>query len=161
MQNGHASHGGSGGSNSRRGADAWVFDVDGCLIDSLTGTSLRPGAMNLLAHLGRRNRVLLWSAGGGSYARERAERFAVDEHVSAYFSKDERDSDGNYRIGHLSLDAAYAVFIDDRPEDLAADLDVVAVSPYIAPDPHDRGLASVARRAGLGLSGSKTVESNE
>jgi hypothetical protein len=22
----------------------WTFDVDGCLVDSLTGTSLRPGA---------------------------------------------------------------------------------------------------------------------
>ena len=31
--------------------DGWVFDVDGCLVDSLTGTSLRPGARELLARL--------------------------------------------------------------------------------------------------------------
>ena len=27
----------------------WAFDVDGCLVDSLTGTSLRPGALEVLA----------------------------------------------------------------------------------------------------------------
>ena len=44
----------------------WVFDVDGCLVDSLTGTSLRPGAATLLAGLRARGRtVIVWSAGGG------------------------------------------------------------------------------------------------
>jgi long-chain acyl-CoA synthetase len=133
----------------RSGACAWVFDLDGCLIDSLTGTSLRPGAMELLEHLARSNRVVLWSAGGDDYARDRAKQFGVDGHVSAYFSKSGRDDDGNYRTGHLEVDAGSAVFVDDRPEDLAIDLDVVAVSPYLAPDPHDRGLVSAARLAGL------------
>src|SRR5581483_7077971 len=32
-------------------AAVWVFDVDGCIVDSLTGTSLRPGARELLEHL--------------------------------------------------------------------------------------------------------------
>jgi hypothetical protein len=144
---------GGGGASAkpavRSGASAWVFDLDGCLIDSLTGTSLRPGAMELLEHLGRSNRVVLWSAGGDGYARDRAKQFGVDRHVSGYFSKDGRDDDGTYRTGHLALDTCSAVFVDDRPEDLAIDLDVVAVSPYLAPDSHDRGLVSVARRAGL------------
>ena len=39
--------------------------------------------------------------------------------------------------------------MDDRPEDLSPDLTVVAVSPYLVDDPHDRGLDEVARRAGL------------
>ena len=148
MQGAHAGEGASGPDN-RRGATAWVFDLDGCLIDSLTGTSLRPGAMELLEHLGRCNRIVLWSAGGDDYAQERAEQFGVDGYVSAYFSKDGRDDKGNYRTSHLTLDASNAVFVDDRPEDLAVDLEVLAVSPYLAPDPFDCGLAHVARRAGL------------
>jgi long-chain acyl-CoA synthetase len=156
MQGGHAGERASGAA-IRSGATAWVFDLDGCLVDSLTGTSLRPGAMELLEHLGRCNRIVLWSAGGGDYARDRAEQFGVDGHVSAYFSKDGRDNNGNYFIGHLTLDADRAVFVDDRPEDLARDLDVLAVSPYLAPDPHDRGLVSVARHAGLHLAFPETV----
>jgi long-chain acyl-CoA synthetase len=130
--------------------DCWVFDVDGCLVDSLTGTSLRPGARDVLEHLsGAGRRVLLWSAGGDDYARERAERFAVADHVSGYFGKDERDGEGYYRTEHLPTGPEDAVFVDDRPEDLARELDVLAVSPYLSDDPHDRGLAAVARRAGL------------
>ena len=148
MQRGHAGESAPGPA-VRSGATAWVFDLDGCLIDSLTGTSLRPGALELLEHLGRCNRVVFWSAGGDDYAKERAEQFGVDGYVSAYFSKAGRDDLGSYRTSHLTLDASRAVFVDDRPEDLAIDLDVLAVSPYLAPDPHDRGLASVARHAGL------------
>lgn len=148
MQRGHAGESAPGPA-VRSGATAWVFDLDGCLIDSLTGTSLRPGALELLEHLGRCNHVVFWSAGGDDYAQERAEQFGVDGYVSAYFSKDGRDDRGSYRTCHLTFDASRAVFVDDRPEDLATDLDVLAVSPYLAPDPHDRGLASVARHAGL------------
>ncbi len=49
----------------------WVFDVDGCLVDSLTGTSLRPGAQDIVMRLAAQGRVLLWSAGGEGYARAR------------------------------------------------------------------------------------------
>jgi hypothetical protein len=149
MERGDGGGGAGAKAAVRSGAGAWVFDLDGCLIDSLTGTSLRPGARELLEHLGRCSRVVLWSAGGDDYARDRAKQFGVDGHVSAYFSKDGRDDGGNYRTGHLEVDVGTTVFVDDRPEDLAVDLDVVAVSPYLAPDPHDRGLVSAARRAGL------------
>ncbi|MGO9854392.1 MAG: HAD family hydrolase [Acidimicrobiales bacterium] len=131
-------------------ADCWVFDVDGCLIDSLTGTSLRPGARAVLEHLARGGRrIILWSAGGDAYARARAEQFGVDRLVSGYFSKQDRDGGGAFRTGHLPLTGSRAVFVDDRPEDLGHDLDVLAVSPYLSDDPHDRGLEPVARRAGL------------
>ncbi len=73
--------------------DCWVFDVDGCLVDSLTGTSLRPGAREILEHLAGRTRVFLWSAGGDDYAQDRAEQFGVDHLVSGYFSKEGRDAD--------------------------------------------------------------------
>lgn len=134
-------------SSSLPTVDWWVFDVDGCLIDSLTGTSLRPGAQELLAHLGSGSRIILWSAGGADYARARAEQFGVDGHISGYFAKGGRDGDGHYVTGHLAVDPDRAVFVDDRPEDLAPDLEVLAVSPYLSEDPYDHALEAVARRA--------------
>jgi hypothetical protein len=128
--------------------DCWVFDVDGCLVDSLTGSSLRPGARDLLAHLaGRGARVILWSAGGDEYARARAEQFELDDFVDAFHAKAERDGDGYYVTAHLGVVPGHVVFVDDRPEDLAGDLDVRTVSPYLADDRHDRGLEDVTRSA--------------
>jgi long-chain acyl-CoA synthetase len=129
--------------------DCWVFDVDGCLVDSLTGTSLRPGARELLHSLLGRARVLLWSAGGDTYAQARATQFQMEHLVSAYFSKEGRDAQGCYLTTHLPLGPGRVVFVDDRPEDLASELEVIAVSPYLSDDPHDRGLQAVARLAGL------------
>jgi long-chain acyl-CoA synthetase len=140
------------GGETSSAADCWVFDVDGCLVDSLTGTSLRPGAREVLDSLAGRARVLLWSAGGDAYARARAEQFQVDHLVNGYFSKEGRDARGHYLTTHLPLGAGLTVFVDDRPEDLSGELDVVAVSPYLSDDPHDRGLRAVARRAGLSSS---------
>lgn len=131
------------------GAECWVFDVDGCLVDSLTGTSLRPGAREILDCLAGRSRILLWSAGGDAYARARAEQFQVDHLVNGFFSKEGRDTRGRYLTTHLPLGSGRVVFVDDRPEDLAEDVDVLAVSPYLADDAHDRGLREVARQAGL------------
>jgi long-chain acyl-CoA synthetase len=152
MPSASRSEGGRTGVGTPPDVECWVFDVDGCLVDSLTGTSLRPLAQQLLEHLGRTSRVLLWSAGGGAYARERAEQFRVGRHVSGYFPKDGRDGDGCYRTTHLAVDPARTVFVDDRPEDLAQDLEVLTVSPYLSEDPHDRGLERVAQRAGLSRS---------
>ena len=144
--------GGPAGTGGQAEADCWVFDVDGCLVDSLTGTSLRPGARDLLEHLGGSGcRIILWSAGGDDYARHRAEQFAVDDLVSGYFGKEDRDGEGCYWMGQLPVRRHRCVFVDDRPEDLAHQLEVVAVSPYLSDDPHDRGLEAVARRAGLRL----------
>jgi hypothetical protein len=43
----------------------WAFNVDGCLVDSLTGTSLRPGALEVLGRLRKVGATVLhWSAGG-------------------------------------------------------------------------------------------------
>ena len=128
----------------------WVFDVDGSLVDSLTGTSLRPGARALLAHLAERDdRVLCWSAGGREYAGQRIAQFGLDPFVSGCFGKDRRDDSGFYVTSHLPLGAGPSVFVDDRPEDLAPGLTVVALQPYLAEDPHDRGLERMARLVGL------------
>jgi long-chain acyl-CoA synthetase len=128
----------------------WVLDVDGCLVDSLTGTSLRPGARTLLEHLRRNDRrVILWSAGGEAYTLARAQQFSIDDLVQGCFGKDERDGDGCYRTDHLPIGEGPALFVDDRPEDLSGRFEILAVSPYLSDDPHDRGLAHAARRAGI------------
>ena len=155
MRSAQPEEGGPGGLAAPSDVDCWVFDVDGCLVDSLTGTSLRPEAEEVLRYLGIRSRVLLWSAGGGEYARVRAQQFGLDRHVSGYFPKEGRDRDGCYLTVHLPVDRRRTVFVDDRPEDLARDLEVLVVSPYLSEDRHDRGLRAVARRAGLPPPGSR------
>jgi long-chain acyl-CoA synthetase len=130
-------------------AHTWILDVDGTLVDSLTGTSLRPGALALLELVKARHaRVLLWSAGGSSYARERAEAAGIGHLVDGYHAKDGRDTDGRYRTTHVVSETSNVVFVDDRPEDMPIGADVVAVSTYLAPNPHDRGLDRATRRLG-------------
>jgi hypothetical protein len=92
--------------------------------------------------------VLWWSAGGHDYAARRATEFEVEPLVSGFFAKEGRDESGFYLTSHLALGSGSAVFVDDRPEDLSPGLTVIAVSPYLVHDPHDRGLRDVARRAG-------------
>lgn len=119
----------------------WVFDVDGTLVDSLTGTSLRPGAEELLIRLRSEGcSVFLWSAGGADYARQRAEQHRIDLLFDAFHGKDDRDVAGSYIAKFLDapLDATY---VDDRPEDLPVGADIITVSPYLASDEFDRGLA--------------------
>ena len=128
----------------------WVFDVDGCLVDSLTGTSLRPGAATLLAGLRARGRtVIVWSAGGGPYAQRRAEQHDVAHLVDAFHGKDSRDSNGAYEVHHLVEESTVLVLVDDRPEDMPSGHEVIAVPPYLASNPHDRALRTVAERAGI------------
>jgi long-chain acyl-CoA synthetase len=134
-------------------ATYWVFDIDGSLVDSLSGTSLRPGARALLTHLVARDQpVLFWSAGGQQYAERRAAQFDLESLVDACFAKEGRDELGFYITSHLALGSSPAIFVDDRPEDLSPGLTVVAVRPYLADDPHDRGLEAVSRLAGLATS---------
>jgi long-chain acyl-CoA synthetase len=129
----------------------WVFDVDGCLIDSLTGTSLRPGTLDLLHHLrSRACTVLLWSAGGADYARRRAAEQGVEDLFDGFHTKSRRDSKGRYIPDEFLVSTAAAVFVDDRPEDMPDGAEVIGVSPYLVHNPHDRGLAPATARAGIG-----------
>jgi hypothetical protein len=128
----------------------WVFDLDGCLIDSLTGTSLRPGAMELLTHLRRSHRcVVLWSAGGAEYARGRAVELQIDGLFDSFHDKEGRDEAGRYLIEQLVHSLSDMVLVDDRPEDMPQGAQVIAVAPYLAANPHDRGLVVATERAGL------------
>jgi long-chain acyl-CoA synthetase len=130
--------------------ERWVFDVDGCLVDSLTGTSLRPGARELLTHLNAGSAsVVWWSAGGEDYARRRAEQFGLNHLVQAFRAKTGRDVDGKYTTCDVTEAGVAVIFVDDRPEDLPSGATVVPVSPYLIHNPHDRGLSDAARRAGV------------
>jgi hypothetical protein len=132
-------------------ATVWVFDVDGCLIDSLVGASLRPGARELLCHLRSSGaKVHLWSAGGADYARARMEPHGVDAHFDGFHDKDARDVHGRYVPSFLT-DALAAVYVDDRPEDMPRGAEVIAVSPYLSENRWDRGLIPAATRAGVVL----------
>jgi phosphoglycolate phosphatase-like HAD superfamily hydrolase len=130
--------------------EVWVFDLDGCIVDSHTGTSLRPGALELLDRLRSAGaRIVLWSAGGADYARRRADEHGVTSRFDAFHDKDGRDPAGRYRTDHFLVDHRRVVFVDDRPEDMPEDAEVIAVSPYLGQNPHDRGLAGARARAGL------------
>jgi hypothetical protein len=132
-------------------AATWVFDLDGCLIDSLTGRSLRPGAVDLLAQLHHgAATVMMWSAGGAAYAQERVTALGIGRYFQSFHDKQGRDADGRYTTDGFLSGRRQVIFVDDHPEDLPVDADVVAVRPYLAADIHDRGLEPVALRAELG-----------
>jgi long-chain acyl-CoA synthetase len=134
---------------SARGPSTWVFDVDGCLVDSITGTSLRPGAADLLAAVRAAGGcVVLWSAGGVDHARRRAAHCGITGLVDHFGEKDGRDDSGAYRWSGVPLTGP-VVFVDDRPEDLPADQRTIAVSPYLAPNPHDVVLLRLVAQLGL------------
>lgn len=129
-----------------------MFDVDGTVVDSHTGSSLRPHTDLLLEHLRQQScAIVLWSAGGADYARERAEQHGMGGLFDAFHDKDGRDGAGRYVVHRFLDELSGVVFVDDRPEDIPVDAEVVCVSPYIAHDPHDRGLRPALVRAGLSL----------
>ncbi len=125
----------------------WAFDVDGCLVDALTGGSLRPLARSVLEQLRAVDAtVVLWSAGGGAYARRRAEAHEIEHLVHAFYDKDERDPDGRYVVTHLARAHRPDVCVDDQADELPDHVDAIAVTTYLAHDPNDRGLAPVLER---------------
>lgn len=125
----------------------WAFDVDGCIVDSVTGTSLRPLARPVLEQLcAQGTTVVLWSAGGGEYARRHAERHGISDLITACYDKDARDDAGRYVVTHLDATHQPHVCVDDQPDELPLHVDRIAVSPYLAPDPHDQGLAELLAR---------------
>jgi hypothetical protein len=88
----------------------------------------------------------LWSAGGADYARQRSVTSGIGHLIDGYHDKDGRDADRRYSTAHVLARIDGVVFVDDRPDDLPVGADVIAVAPYLAPNPHDRGLADALRR---------------
>lgn len=125
----------------------WVFDVDGTLVDAMTGRSLRPSARPLLTHLRSIGvTLILWSAGGADYAQRRAEEHGLAELFDSFQAKELRDAWGRYVTSSFLPTHDGVIFVDDMRGDLPVDADVIAVRPYLAPNVHDRGLEAVDRR---------------
>jgi long-chain acyl-CoA synthetase len=123
-------------------AAVWAFDVDGCLVDSLTGSSLRPGALEALSMLREGGAtVLLWSAGGREHAMSRAAELGFAHLIDAAYAKEIRGADGRWTTANLPREHQPDVFVDDWPDEAPATARLVCVAPYIAPNSHDRGLA--------------------
>jgi hypothetical protein len=124
--------------------DVWAFDVDGCLVDLLGGTSLRPHAQTMLEELRRRGHlVVLWSAGGADHARRRAAATGIADLVDGYYDKQARDAVGRWTLEHLAPDHRPTVCVDDCPEEVPANVRIVGVRPYLAPSQHDDTFAEL------------------
>ena len=122
----------------------WAFDVDGCLVDSLSGASLRPLAHEVLAGLHAGGATLvLWSAGGREHGCAIAARHGLAALFAGVYDKLGRDEDGRLTTTHLPVPHRPTVVVDDRPEEAPAGTRVVGVPPYLAPDERDRGLAAL------------------
>ncbi len=118
----------------------WAFDLDGCLVGAVTARSIRPRARELLERLRADGvRVVLWSAGGGEYARQIAESVGIADLVDGAFSK-ARGPDGKWTLDVFPPDLHPTVCVDDEPESLPDGVRAVAVSPFLGSNAHDRGL---------------------
>jgi long-chain acyl-CoA synthetase len=121
---------------------AWVFDVDGCLVDLTGGTTLRPLARELLEQLASRDiDTVLWSAGGAQYAARRAQATGIADLIVAYYDKAERDPDGRWSAAHIHARHMVITFVDDQPGEIPDP--VIGVSPYIGGNTHDRAFAEL------------------
>jgi long-chain acyl-CoA synthetase len=128
--------------------DVWVFDVDGCLVDAMSGRSLRPLAGELLDELrGRGVAIVLWSAGGAEYARRKAAGVGVAAYVSAFYAKTMRDGSGRWTTADFAPEHRAATFVDDLPAEAPREPRLIGVSPYIAENAHDRGFADALELA--------------
>ncbi len=123
----------------------WLFDLDGCLVDSFAATDVRPLAVEALSQARRSGAtVVIWSAGGVDYARRVAERLGLAELVDGFYPKD-RGSAGRWVL-HEDFRGAAVTCVDDQPDGLPELVDAIAVFPYLGVDRHDRALEAVLRR---------------
>jgi phosphoglycolate phosphatase-like HAD superfamily hydrolase len=127
----------------------WAFDVDGTLIGSIRSDVLRPGATDLLERLRHRGiTCVLWSAGGGQYARRMATLHGIESLFEAFYSKGERDARGRYTTDRLAARHRPDVFVDDMPVDLPVGATVVTVAQFLGSNQADRALWEVMDRLG-------------
>jgi phosphoglycolate phosphatase-like HAD superfamily hydrolase len=125
----------------------WIFDVDGTLIGSIRSERLRPGVTELLDALAARQvQCILWSAGGGPYARRKANEHGVEDHFHGFYGKAERGEDGRYLLDHLPGEHPPAVFVDDAPGDLPVGARVVEVPQFLGGNLADRAIFHVVDR---------------
>jgi hypothetical protein len=123
----------------------WLFDLDGCLVDSFDGTSLRPLARELIeALLQHGHSVDIWSAGGAEYAERVARRVGISDLIGTFWTKD-RGPSGKWTLPpELS---GQIVCVDDQPDGVPPGVEKIAVFPYLGPNPHDQVLHKLLDRA--------------
>jgi phosphoserine phosphatase len=122
----------------------WAFDVDGCLVDSMTGTSLRPAALDVLWLLRESGvTVILWSAGGRCHAASRAAELGFAHLIDATYSKAERGPDGRWASSNMLPEHQPDVFVDDWADEAPLSPRLIAVPPYLSPNQLDRGLQHI------------------
>ena len=125
----------------------WLFDVDGTVVDGITGRSLRPFARELLGALRERGiPVLLWSSGGAEYAWRRARETGIDGLVVAAYTKQARDRAGRWSLPTALVANPPSVLVDDLPAEVPEVGEVIGVSAYIGPNPRDSALEVLLRR---------------
>lgn len=121
-----------------------MFDVDGCLVDALSGTALRPHALELLDALNQYGAIVtLWSAGGADYAERRAREHKFHHLVEAFYPKGDKDVDTQWTVAHIPDHHRPTVMIDDQPEYLPAIARVIAVRPFLGPGSFDRSFSDL------------------
>jgi hypothetical protein len=123
-------------------AEVWLFDLDGCLVDSFGATDLRPLAHEALGAVRSAGaHLVLWSAGGVGYARRVAERVGILIYFDHVLAK-ERGTDGRWRLDP-SVAGGEMTCVDDQPDELPEGVRTVGLFPYVGPNPHDRALQKV------------------
>jgi NLI interacting factor-like phosphatase len=123
----------------------WLFDLDGCLVDSFDGTSLRPLARELLEALRARGHgVDIWSAGGHEYAERVATRVGIRDLIGNFWTKD-RGVTGKWTLP-LALNDFRVVCVDDQPDGVPTEVEKISVFPYLGPNPHDQVLRKLLDR---------------
>jgi beta-phosphoglucomutase-like phosphatase (HAD superfamily) len=123
----------------------WLFDLDGCLVDSFDGTSLRPLARELLeALLAEGHGVDIWSAGGSEYAERVAARVGISGLIGSFWTK-ERGPTGKWTLPQ-ELAGLRVVCVDDQPDGIPPGVERIAVFPYLGPNPHDQVLRKLLDR---------------
>ena len=127
-------------SDALASATTWLFDLDGCLVDSMGGTILRPFARQLLEALTTRGvTVRIWSAGGDDYAVRVAERVGIADLVAGFHTK-VRQPAGTWALPE-AVDDHVVVCVDDQPDGVPEDVTTIGVFPFIGARPHDRAFA--------------------
>lgn len=119
--------------------------VDGTIIDSLTGRSVRPGTADVLS--------CVWAQGCSACSGApvgAAMRAGVPSSTASAISSS-ACTPNSATTGHLAAtflaDPSSATFVDDRPEDLCDVWQIQSVTPSVAHDPYDNrqpGACSVA-----------------
>lgn len=123
--------------------EAWWFDLDGTLTDSMAATSLRPFTIELLETLrAAGHRIVMWSAGGDDYARRVCERIEIARYFEAFHTK-VRGEGGRWVLPELDGPAHLTVCVDDQIDGVPAGVRAIRVFPYLGHNPHDRSLEAV------------------